>query len=157
LLPTPQKFKIVTGASEGKTSLSAFDGALLQAGIGNINLIRVTSILPPHASEEPNLEIPEGSLVPTAYGSVTGENPGEIISAAIGVGFTAGSFGIIMERAGWESQAEAEAKVEMMLQDAFSQRGKTLEQIIIKGVEHKVINTGAVIAAVALWYYMETP
>lgn len=152
MLPVPKKFKIATGSSEGKLSLSAFDGALLQAGIGNINLLRVTSILPPLAEEEPGLKIPEGSLVPTAYGTFTSDVPGEVISAAVGIGFTRDSFGVIMERAGRESREEAEALVGIMLQDAFEQRGIKMENMIIRGIGHKVKRVGAVIAAVVLWY-----
>lgn len=152
MLPTPQKFKIVTGAFEGQTPLSAFDGALLNAGIGNINLIRVTSILPPHAVEDPELQIPEGSLVPTAYGTFNSSRPGEVISAAVGIGFSRDSFGVIMETAGRESRQEAEAQVEIMIRDAFHQRGMTLEHQSIKGIQHEVKTNGAVIAAVALWY-----
>ncbi len=152
MLPIPKKFKIATGSSEGKMSLSAFDGALLQAGIGNINLIRVTSILPPFAEENPDLIIPEGSLVPTAYGTITSDIPGENISAAVGIGFARDSFGVIMERAGREKRDEAEALVGIMLQDAFHQRGMLMDNMIIRGVEHKVEKVGAVIAAVVLWY-----
>lgn len=152
MLPVPKKFKIATGSSEGKLSLSAFDGALLQAGIGNINLLRVSSILPPLAEEEPGLKIPEGSLVPTAYGSATSDTPGELIAAAVGIGFSRDSFGVIMERAGRESREEAEAMVGIMLQEAFEQRGMQLENMVIRGVEHKVERVGAVIAAVVLWY-----
>ena len=35
------------GHAEGGTALNAFDNALLAAGIGNINLIKISSILPP--------------------------------------------------------------------------------------------------------------
>ncbi len=152
MLPTPGKFKITAGAGEGKTSLTAFDGALLQAGIGNINLIRVTSILPPHAEECPGLVIPPGSLVPTAYGTISSEEKGELISAAVGIGFAADSFGVIMERAGRESREEAEEAVKIMIEDAFAQRGLVPERITVKGVEHRVKDKGAVIAAVAMWY-----
>ncbi len=152
MLPIPKKFKIAAGFSEGMLSLSAFDGALLQAGIGNINLMRITSILPPMAIEDNNLFIPEGSLVPTAYGTTTSEKPGELISAAVGIGFTKDSFGVIMERAGKESRIEAEEQVKIMLQDAFSQRNLPMGKMVIKGVEHRVQKIGSVIAAVVLWY-----
>ena len=35
------------GHAEGGTPLNAFDNALLAAGIGNINLVKVSSIIPP--------------------------------------------------------------------------------------------------------------
>src|SRR5437016_1475433 len=71
------------GHAEGGTTLNAFDNALLAAGIGNINLIKVSSILPP---EVPVIDLPKiklGALVPTAYAAMTSETPGEIIAAAV--------------------------------------------------------------------------
>lgn len=35
-----------TGAGEGRTHLSAFDHALLRAGVGNFNLITLSSVIP---------------------------------------------------------------------------------------------------------------
>jgi len=59
VLPRPKKFSLVAGVSEGKTRLTAFDKALLAAGIGNINLIKLSSILPP------NVSLPEISRYPS--------------------------------------------------------------------------------------------
>ena len=44
------KIHITHGFSEGKTELSAFDGALFKAGIANFNLIELSSIIPPRSS-----------------------------------------------------------------------------------------------------------
>jgi arginine decarboxylase len=49
VLPVPSKFDLVVGSGEGATPLNSFDAALLDAGIGNLNLVRVSSILPPGA------------------------------------------------------------------------------------------------------------
>ena len=56
MLPTPKKFKIVAAAAEGTHKLTAFDNALLDAGIGNVNLVRISSILPPSAQQDQGLE-----------------------------------------------------------------------------------------------------
>jgi len=48
LCNTPTKFFMATGSSEGYTELNSFDGALLNAGIGNTNLVKMSSIVPPH-------------------------------------------------------------------------------------------------------------
>ena len=40
------KVSITSGRAEGPTKLNAFDNALLNAKIGDINLIKVSSILP---------------------------------------------------------------------------------------------------------------
>jgi arginine decarboxylase len=97
MLPTPRRFTIVAGRSEGGTKLTAFDKALLDAGIGNLNLLKVSSILPPNAECVEKLEIPPGSLTPTAYGSFVSDVSGQLIAAAVGV---CGSRSLVLERAG---------------------------------------------------------
>lgn len=152
MLPTPKKFKIVAAAAEGSHKLTAFDNALLEAGIGNVNLVRISSILPPTAVQDQDLELPPGSLVPTAYGSIVCDEPGTRIAAAVGVGFSEDTFGVIMEYSGCCSKKEAEEKVESMLRDAFINRGMKLVRTEVRAVEHTVRHTGCALAAVALWY-----
>ena len=41
-----KNYTIVSGVGKGLTSLSAFDNALLNAGVGDYNLVKVSSILP---------------------------------------------------------------------------------------------------------------
>lgn len=152
MLPTPKKFTLCVGAAEGPTRLNAFDNALLAAGIGNLNLLRVSSVLPPGAEYVEKLQIPPGSLTPTAYGSITSDQKGELVSAAIGVGFSEDSFGLIMEFSGKCSQQEAEKAVAEMVRNGFKQRGMKLVDIMVRGVEHRVVEIGCAFAGVALWY-----
>lgn len=152
MLPTPKKFFLAAGSAEGENHLNAFDNALLRGKVGNINLIRVTSILPPGVQYCPEMEIPPGSLVPTAYGYIISDVPGELISAAVGVGFSKDSFGVIMEFSGKCSKAEAERAVERMLIEAFKNRGMELVDTKIAATEHRVVKIGCSLAAVPLWY-----
>lgn len=152
MLPTPKKFFLGTASAEGTSSLNAFDNALLGAGVGNINLLRVTSILPPGAKHEPGLKIPPGSLVPTAYGYTISENPGELIAAAVGIGFSEDTFGVIMEYAGRCSRGAAEDRIKHMLEEAFEFRKMRLVDTKIAAVEHEVVKIGCVLAVVPLWY-----
>ncbi|NLU42938.1 MAG: arginine decarboxylase, pyruvoyl-dependent [Firmicutes bacterium] len=152
MLPTPKKFTIVAGHSEGKTKLTAFDKALLDAGIGNLNLLKVSSILPPNAECVEKLEIPPGSLTPTAYGSFVSDVSDQLIAAAVGVGFSKSDYGVIMEFGGICSKQDAEDKIRQMVEEAFETRGLELDKVMIKGVEHRVEKIGCVFAAVALWY-----
>ncbi len=152
MLPTPRKVKLAAGACEGATPLNAFDGALLAAGIGNLNLLKVSSILPPGCVLEDGFDVPPGSLTPTAFGTLTCEEPGRTIAAAIGVGFSADDYGVIMEFEGHCGRAEAEERVGLMVREGFAMRGKTLASVHVLGVEHRVVRTGAVIAAAVLWY-----
>lgn len=151
--PRLKRFSIVAGVADGKTRLTAFDKALLVAGIGNLNLIKISSILPPKISYEEYLDIPPGSLVPTAYSSITSDRPGELIAAAIGIGINSDdNYGVIMEFSGKISKEKAEATIRDMLYEAFENRKLPLNKTLIRAVEHRVERVGCAIAAVLLWY-----
>lgn len=152
MLPTPRRFTLVAGSAEGDTQLTAFDKALLVAGVGNLNLIRVSSILPPGAEFIQQVDILPGSLTPIAYGTISSEVPGRLISAAIGVGAISGSFGVIMEFTGTCTKAEAEKMVEKMVREALAIRNAHPERIMIKATEHVVEKVGCSFAGVVLWY-----
>src|SRR3977135_996179 len=70
--------------AEGSTPLNAFDNALLAAGIGNVNLIKVSSILPPGIELVALPRIKPGALVPTAYAAIPSGVPGVVVGAAVG-------------------------------------------------------------------------
>jgi len=142
----------VAGSSEGLSELNAFDGALLKAGVANVNLVKISSILPPGAEYGEKLDIPPGSLVPTAYGTIVSGDRGEKIAAAVSVGLSKDSFGVIMEFAGRCGQAEAEDKVRQMVEEAFKIRALPIAKVMVRGVEHVVADTGCAFAAVVLWY-----
>ncbi|NLJ75662.1 MAG: arginine decarboxylase, pyruvoyl-dependent [Peptococcaceae bacterium] len=152
MLQTPKKYFVTAGSAEGNNQLNAFDNALLKSGIGNLNLLRVTSILPPGVVYSPGLEIPAGSLVPTAYGYVISDVPGEQIAAAVGVGLSRDSFGVIMEYEGKCSSKDAEKAIEKMLKEAFAARGMELADTKIVATEHRVEKIACALAAVPLWY-----
>jgi arginine decarboxylase len=153
VLETPKKFTLVSGFAEGPSRLNAFDNALLAAGIGNVNLIRVSSILPPGAILTQHLEIVPGQLMPTAYGTITSDNSGEMIAAAVAVGIGADDeYGVIMEFSGRCGRAQAEEMVTEMAHAAFRQRNREIRQVIVRAAEHRVESIGCAFAAVALWY-----
>ena len=143
---------ITAGHAEGGTALNAFDNALLAAGIGNVNLIKVSSILPP---EVPVVELPKikpGALVPTAYAAMTSEIPGEIIAAAVGyaVPDDPAKNGVIMEFHGVARREDAEGQIRAMLEEAFRVRGETIAELRVAAVEHRVERIGCALAAVTL-------
>ena len=153
MLATPCRFTLVAGRGEGGTPLNAFDAALIEAGIGNLNLLRVSSILPPSAQFATALEIPPGALTPAAYGYITSSQSGQVIAAAIGVGIgSPGSHGVIMEFEGYCAKAEAEARVREMVEEGFKKRGLQLQDVHVLGIDHRVEAIGSVIASAILWY-----
>jgi arginine decarboxylase len=140
------------GHAEGGTTLNAFDNALLAAGIGNINLVKISSILPP---EVPVLDLPKikpGAIVPTAYAAVTSETPGEVIAAAVGyaVPDDPAKNGVIMEFHGVASRAEAERQIDAMLEEAFRVRGEIIREKRVVAVEHTTQRIGCALAAITL-------
>jgi arginine decarboxylase len=143
---------VTAGHAEGGTSLNAFDNALLAAGIGNINLIKVSSILPP---EVPVIDLPKiklGALIPTAYASMTSETPGEMVAAAVGyaVPDDPAKNGVIMEFHGLATKAEAEQQIHLMLEEAFWIRGEVIRERAVFAVEHTVERVGCALAAITL-------
>jgi pyruvoyl-dependent arginine decarboxylase len=83
-------FFLVSGAGTSNVSkLNAFDFALIDAGVGDFNIIRLSSILPPNFTQiVPATKPIAGSLLPMAYAKALGDDIHkiEIIGAAIGVG-----------------------------------------------------------------------
>lgn len=153
MLPMPRRYFLTAASCEGETALTAFDGALLKARVGNTNLLRVSSILPPGCEYSPDLEIPAGSLLPIAYGTITSDQKGATISAAVAVGISKQEqFGVIMEYEGYCSKEEAEAEVVKMLEESFAMREIELSEIKIASTEHVVEKVGCAFAAVPLYY-----
>lgn len=153
MLSIPRIYTLLAGSGEGKCKLTAFDAALLDAGAGNLNLIKVSSILPQGACFKQRLEIPPGSLVPTAYGSISSSRAGEEIAVAVAVGVPVGdTYGVIMEHAASGSKEQIEAQIHLMVEEAFSKRQLLLKEIRSCAVAHRVVQCGSVFAGVILWY-----
>ncbi len=152
MFPTPTRYSLVSGAAEGRTPLTAFDQALLAAGVGNLNLLKVSSILPPGAVHVERLVIPPGSLVPVAYATLTSAAPGDLIAAAVAVGHSPDTHGVIMETSGRLTRQEIEERIRAMVEEAFAIRRLTLTRVEVVAISHRVEHLGCVFAAVPLWY-----
>jgi len=144
---------MTTGISEGYTTLNAFDGALMNAGIGNTNLVKMSSICPPYCTEVEKVDIPHGSLVPVAYAEITSESAGEIIAAGVAIAFPDDEdhAGLIMEYSSHESRSIVEKKVRKMAEEGMKMRGKAIREIKSVAAEHRVNKCGCAFAAVVLW------
>jgi arginine decarboxylase len=144
---------LCAGASEGETELNSFDGALLEAGIGDTNLIKMSSILPPNSKEVEPFQVKPGSFLPLAYASITSSEPGETISSAIAIAIPDDRSinGVIMEHHNHAPLEFVEKKVVEMAENAMKMRGITKFTVQSKGVEHKVESIATAFAAVVLW------
>jgi arginine decarboxylase len=153
IFKTPTVYYMTSGASEGFTVLNAFDGALMAAGIGNTNLVKMSSICPPHAREVSSITLPHGALVPVAYASITCEKPGQVIAAGVAIAFPEDEdhAGLIMEYSAQDTKAAVESKVRKMAEEGMKMRSKKIREIKSTAVEHIVKERGAAFASVVLW------
>jgi arginine decarboxylase len=151
----PKNFFMVTGASEGYTPLNAFDGALLDAGIGNTNLIKMSSIIPPGASLIDPVPVPPGIFLPVAYGSLDSNVPGEIIAAAVAAAVPDDPSlpGVIMEYSTRGRKKDVESIARAMAEEAMTRRGITKMSIHSVSRETQVHSIAAIFAAVVLWNF----
>lgn len=142
------KVSITSGRSEGPSRLNAFDNALLNAGIGDVNLITVSSILPRDTEIVELPYIKEGKMVNCVLSCAHSNQPGDLLTAAVAVA-TSDEFGCVVEHSGVNQdpevvKEEAEAMVRYMMQV----RDLSIREIIIAHKSHKVKKEGVALAAV---------
>lgn len=156
MVKTPNIYCLVSGAAEGNTRLNAFDNALLEAGVGDTNLMRMSSICPPNAQQvnRDEITLPGGGLIPLAYAHIDSQTPQMWIASAIAVGIPEDPTqpGVIMEFEDHTRLEYVETIVKQMVVDAFEYRKRALKEIKFVGIEHQVEKCGATFAAAVLWY-----
>lgn len=148
------KYVMRAGVGRSNMHLPSFDKALIEAGIGNYNLVRLSSILPAVCEQVDKIDLEEGSLLPTAYSTISCDDEGMLIGSAVGVGLSddPSKVGVIMEYSAiCESKEECRVKVLAMIKEAFDVRGWTLDEaktICIDAVvgENETVSTFACIA-----------
>lgn len=136
---------ISKGKGVSVNGLPSFDKALLEAGVGNYNLVRLSSILPAgcewcDVSELPH-RLQEGSLLPVAYSTITSDKKGDVIVSTIGVGIPVdkSNVGVIMEYSVKNvSESAAVECLRGMIREAFEVRGWELEKIIETSISDTV-------------------
>jgi arginine decarboxylase len=142
------RISITSGRAEGPTKLNTFDNALLNAGIGDVNLIKVSSILPKDAEIVPVPELTPGDMTNSVLSYVSSDNEGDIISAFVAVAI-ADEFGCVVENTGINRNPDdVKSEAEEMARYMVDVRGMKLKEIIIEGKSHIVKKQGAVVAAV---------
>ena len=137
-----KEFTMTSGVGVSDKKLPSFDKALLDAGVGNYNLVRLSSILPAGCVEvqvdDIKSHIKEGSLLPTAYSTISSSKAGTRIVSTIGIGFPADKnhVGVIMEFSAVNmGKLEAYDVLGQMIQEAFDARGWELEGVEVIGAE----------------------
>lgn len=127
-----KKYKIGAGTGASENRLVSFDKALLDAGVGNYNLVRLSSILPAKCVRVGEIDLPEGSLLPTAYSTISSDKLGDWLVSTIGVGIPMDkeNVGVIMEYSAiGQTPSEALDILGDMILEAFEIRGWKLDRI----------------------------
>lgn len=155
IIQTPTKFFLVQGSSEGFSLLNAFDGALLASGVGDTNLVRMSSILPPGCREAnpPPVPMPQGALVPVAYAAINSDVPGEVISAAVAIGIPKDGTraGLIMEYSARAEEKVVLEQVKKMVEKGMEMRKREIKEIMSISATCKVVSIAAAFAGIVLW------
>lgn len=150
----PKHYKIVSGSGESKFPLAAFDKALRNAGIGDFNLVKVSSILPAHCMYSEEITLAPGSIIYVAYASIT-ITKGENGQTAVAVATAANSDenGVIFETSSKKNLENCEILVENMCNEAMEERNRKIEKI--KKSSQKIFATSemfvSAISAVVMW------
>ncbi len=148
----PKQYFLVCGKGEGYTPLNAFDAALRDARIGDLNLLKVSSIVPPGCRKIEPIAIAPGTLIAIAYAAKTSNLHGEVISAGVAVGLPEEPerAGVIMEYSALGHRQEVEEIVTAMAREALESRGSKISSIECLVIETKVLRTAAAFAGVVL-------
>ncbi|NPB01696.1 MAG: hypothetical protein GXO28_02140 [Methanopyri archaeon] len=106
----PRMYTVVSGSATGPTEVSAFDAALADAGVADLNLVPVSSILPPDAIRLP--EPPEMTPGTTVHAVLAKAVDEEKVAAAVAVAHLEEGYGVISERTGPDADTAEELALE---------------------------------------------
>ncbi|MGB9786058.1 MAG: pyruvoyl-dependent arginine decarboxylase [Infirmifilum uzonense] len=123
----PRKYFVVKGKGLSKISeLMAFNNALRNAGIHNVNLVPVSSILPPGIEEEPPHPLPPGSVVFVVMSERRLKGPAKI---STGISWAHGKpHGYVIEFHTGDSNSYTHARLEEMWEEIRLERNLVIER-----------------------------
>ena len=142
------KIAIVSGKDEGPTKLNAFDNALSDAGIGDVNLIKVSSMLSGNAEIIDLPTLKAGSMVNCVLSEITSDVPGDEITAVVAVAI-GNELGCVVETTGINKKEEElieEAK--FMVTYMMEKREVEIKELIVKKATTTVKEIASVVASV---------
>lgn len=145
--------RVGVGCSANK--LTAFDRALIMAGVSDYNLIKVSSILPPNCFRQDEITLSKGLLLPSAFSSIYSDKTGDTISAAVAVGIPNNNddIGVIMEHSAFSSKDKTEKIVRGLVMQAMQDRMIPISEIFSVAVECSVekVEIYCAFATISMW------
>ena len=156
---TTGKAYLTFGTGYGRTRLSAFDAAELDANIFAANALQVTSFIPPHwqivNSKTALADLTDhGVFLPMAFAHAASKTRPTAASVTIGINQDSSKASIITEHAGEGTTREKSLREsELALRDAFNSRHweiDKLEQAAIEGKPRDGLYVCVLVAVVFL-------
>lgn len=150
-----QNYILRTGTGCSINKLTAFNRALIAAGVSNYNLVKVSSILPPNCYHRNEIALSKGLLLPSAFSSIYSDRIGDILSSSVAIGIPSDSdnIGIIMEHSALSSKDETEKTARVLVIQAMQDRDIPFSEIISVAVECSVVTAEfyCAFATVSMW------
>ncbi len=144
----PRKYFVVTGKGLSRTSpLMAFDNALRSAGISALNLVPVSSILPPDIEEEEPRRLPYGSVVFLVMSEKRAKGPARI---SAGISWARGKpYGYVIEIHDADSLSNSHRALDAMWEEIAGRGEFELEEprYAVEELEVPAGYYGSVVAA----------
>ncbi|MBR6024553.1 MAG: arginine decarboxylase, pyruvoyl-dependent [Methanobrevibacter sp.] len=142
------KIAIVSGKDEGPTKLNAFDNALSDAGIGDVNLIKVSSMLSGNTEIKDLPTLKAGSMVNCVLSEITSDNPGDEITAVIAVAI-GDELGCVVETTGINKNPnELIDEAKFMVTYMMEKRDVEIKNLIVEKATATVKEIASVVASV---------
>ena len=142
------RIAIVSGSDEGPTKLNAFDNALTKAGIGDVNLIKVSSMLAGNAEIKELPKLKAGAMVNCVLSEVTSDNPGDEITAVVAVAI-GDKLGCVVETSGINRPSdEITEKAKKMVRYMMDKRGVDIKELIVECSTAKVKSITSAVSSV---------
>ena len=142
------KIAIVSGKSEGPTRLNAFDNALSDAKIGDVNLIKVSSMLGKNTTVKNLPKLKPGAMVNCVLSVVTSDNPGDEITAVVAVAIGE-ELGCVVETTGInQDKQDLINEAKFMVEYMMEKRDVEIKELIIESSHTTVENIASVVASV---------
>lgn len=142
------RIAIVSGKDEGPTKLNAFDNALSNAGIGDVNLIKVSSMLSGNAEICDLPKLKAGAMVNCVLSEITSDNPGDEITAVVAVAIGE-ELGCVVETSGINNNPNDLIKeAEEMVKYMMKKRKVEIKDLIVEYSTTKVKNIASCVASV---------
>lgn len=130
------EFCCVAGVGVDQYNIASFDKALIEAGVGNYNLVRVSSIIPPKAKLVNQINYPKGSVLFTAYAQKSTRKDESIASAiAAAIPKRADGVGVIMEYSCVGNKQKAIQIAETLAAEGMRRRGDSEYILVSDGIE----------------------